>query len=198
MATDTGAIAGAGDVYAQALLEAANEAGRTGAVAEQFNDLIRYMDQDGDFDRFMTASTVNDEVRRSSLERLFRGRMEDLLLNLLQVLNDRGRSELLRPIHERFRLRLEEQRQQMEVEVITAVPLGDEALGRLTAMLSERIGRQAIAVPRVEESIIGGLVLQVGDRRLDASMARQLVRLRERLLGRASAEIHQGRQCIVD
>lgn len=198
MATNTGEIAGVGDVYAQALLEAANEAGRTDEVAEQFDDLIRYMDQDGDFDRFMVASTVDDEVRRSTLERLFRGRMDDLLLNLLQVLNDRGRSELLRQVHERFRLRLEEQRQQVEVEVITAVPLGEEVLGRLTAMLSERIGRQAIAVPRVEESLIGGLVVQVGDRRLDASMARQLACIRERLLGRASAEIHQGRRYIAE
>ena len=194
--TLSGAMA-IGDVYAEALLAAANESGQTDEVADQFADFIAYLDRDEEFAAFMTAPSVDDDVRRHCLDRLFRGKLNDLLLNLLHVLNDKGRSDVLRAVHDRFRLRLEEQRGQIEVQVVTATPLPDDLRRTVARELGERLGREAILIERVDRSLIGGMLVQVGDRRVDYSLAGRLDRLRTILVQRASREIFSGREYVM-
>jgi F-type H+-transporting ATPase subunit delta len=183
-----------GDVYARALLDAANERSQTDEIAEQFADLAAYMDRDPEFAGFMTALTIDDDVRRASLDKLFRGKMNDLLLNTLQVLNDRGRPDIVRAVHERFRILLQEQRGQVEATVRTAVPLSGELRETIRRFLGERLRREVILTVHVDPALLGGLIVQVGDRRLDASLAQQLQKLHKQLLERAGAEIHSGRR----
>jgi F-type H+-transporting ATPase subunit delta len=175
-----------GDIYADALLAAANEQGAADEVAEHFDELVAYLDRDPAFVRFLAAMTIDDDARRNSLEQLFRGRMHELLLNLLQVLNDNGRLALVRAVYQCFRPRLREQRGQVEVHVRTAAAMPEDLRRALTALLSEKLGRQAILNEQVDDALIGGLVVQVGDKRVDASMAGQLRRLRDTLLSRPS------------
>ena len=108
------------DVYAESLFLAAEEQGRGEAVAQEFADLIRYMDKNPEFDEFLIAASIDDDPRRESLEKLFRGRMNDLLLNLLQVLNNRGRCSLIRDVQRCLELRIEAKHRQQEVVVETA------------------------------------------------------------------------------
>lgn len=185
-------LVGLADLYASSLLAVANEAGQTDDVAEQLAEVAEYMERDPDFRAFMTAATVDDDVRRPVLDRWFRGRMNDLLLNLLHVINDRFRAEILPAVANRFRLLLEKQRGEIEVEARTAVPLADDLRDRLTAMLSEALRKQVILRPAVDSSLIGGIVIEIGDRRIDASLARRLAVVHEQLRHRASEEVHQG------
>lgn len=187
-----------GDVYAQALLEAANERQQTDEVAEQFEDLVRYLDGDADFERFLTSLAVDAERRGRVLDTLFQGRMNDLLLNALHVLNRRRRLDILRAVHTRFRLRLEEQRNQIEADVRSAVPLPGDLREELRQMLGRRIGREVILNERVDPSLIGGLVVQVGDRRLDMSLKQDLQRMHAQVLARGSREIHERREYFVE
>ncbi len=149
------------------------------------------MDAEPEFDAFMTALTLEQSKRQATLDSLFRGKMNDVLLCGLQVLNRRRRPEILRAMYQRFRLDVEAARNQTEVEVYSAVELPEDTRGRLAQMLSEKIGKQALLNVHVEPSLLGGLVVQIGDRRLDASLSRQLTTLRDRLMARASEEIHQ-------
>ncbi len=86
------------DLYAEALLEAAREKEQERSVLADYEELVSYMEREPDFEAFLTSALVDDDPRRASLERLFRGRMNDLLLNMLQVLNNRRRCELVRPV----------------------------------------------------------------------------------------------------
>lgn len=183
-----------GNVYAQALLEAANERGQTDELAAEFADLVALMDRDADFAGFMTTLMLSHEKRRASLDTLFRGKMNDLLLNTLQVLNRRGRPELVRAVYDRFCDQLRKQRNQVEVTVRTAVPLSDEMRETLQKFMSEQIGSEAILTTRMDPALLGGLVVQVGDHRVDTTIATRLRKLHQRLLDRASTEIHQGRK----
>ena len=65
------------DVYAESLLLAARDKGQEEEVAEALADLAAYMDREPQFDAFMTAESVDDDPRRDSLEKLFRGKMND-------------------------------------------------------------------------------------------------------------------------
>lgn len=179
-----------GGIFAKALFEAADRAGQLDEVFEQFHDFVAYMDGEGDFAAFMTALTVDDEVRRATLDKLFRGRMNDLLLNALQVLNDRGRSDVVRAAYRQIELLVEKRRNQKEIEVYVSSPLPDDQREQLKGMLTERLGKEAILNVHVDAELIGGMIVQIDDRRLDMSVKHQSVLLRRRLLDRAGAEIH--------
>ncbi len=187
-----------GDVYAEALLEAAEEKGELDNVAAELADLIALMDQDREFELFMTAASVDDEPRRASLEKLFRGRMSDSLLNLLQVLNNRGRMRLLRAVARRVQLRLEARRHEQEVTVQTAMPLTDAMREQIHQAIREHIGKEPLLIEEVNPALIGGLVLQIGDVQVDGSVMARLRRLRRRLAERATAEVHRGERYVAE
>lgn len=181
------------DVYAAALLGAAQAAGQRDEVAEQFAELVGYLDRDAPFAAFLTSATVDDEPRRASLEKLFRGRMNDLLLNLLQVLNNRMRLYLVRTIQRQVELRMEETRNQQEVVVESALPLNDRLRELIRRVLHGQTGKEAILKERHRPELIGGIVIHLGDMQIDASVGTQINGLCKRLLERASAEVHKYR-----
>lgn len=181
------------DVYAEALLHAAADSGQEEAVAAEFADLIAYMDQDRDFEQFLVADSVDDDPRRLSLEKLFRGRMGDLLLNTLQVLNNRNRLDLVREVYRGVQLRMERKHDQQEVIVETAMPLTDALREQIKARVGEYIGKETLLIEQVVPELLGGVIIHIEDIQIDASVASRLRTLRQRFSERAIQEIYSGR-----
>jgi F-type H+-transporting ATPase subunit delta len=186
-------LMGLADVYAEALLS--NAASREGEeqVAAEFADLVRLMDQDSAFDTFLTSDTVDDDPRRASLEKLFRGKMSDSLLNLLQVLNNRGRLDFLRLVYRSVELRMEARHHQQEVIVETAMPLTDDLRSKLRDGLSAYTGKEALLIEQVVPDLIGGVVIRVNDIQIDGCVASRIRTMQERFGERALHEIHAGK-----
>jgi F-type H+-transporting ATPase subunit delta len=181
------------DVYAEAALAAASERGQAEDLAAEFADLVQYLGRDPDFNTFLTSRSIDDDVRRESLEKLFRGRMNDLVLNVLQVLNRRGRGELVRAVARCVQLRLQALRRQREVSVQTAVPLTDELRAAIKKDVSERIGAEALLIEEIQPDLIGGVIIRIGDEQIDACVASQIRAMRNRLIERGMEEIRGGR-----
>ncbi|UCD28745.1 MAG: ATP synthase F1 subunit delta [Planctomycetota bacterium] len=193
MAQQNTEIQAIADVYAEGLLEAADEKGQAEQVAAEFADLIAYMDRNPDFDVFMTAESVDDDPRHASLEKLFRGRMNDLLLNLLQVLNKRSRCSLIRGIQRGLEIRIKERHQQIEVVVETALPLTDDLRDAIAEDVGQWMEKKALLIEKVNPDLIGGVVIHVGDIRIDGSVASSMHAICRRLYERAIKEINSGR-----
>lgn len=186
------------DVYADALVEAAAERGEAEAIADELADLIGYMDSHPEFAAFLTAASVDDDPRRESLERVFRGRMHDLLLNLLQVLNNRGRCPLIRAIGRCVQLRMEAKHQQQEVMVETAMPLSDELKAAIVRDIGERIGKEVLLSERVQPDLIGGAVIRIDDQQIDLSVAAGVRAMQKRLMDRAGEVIRKGHSDVIE
>lgn len=180
-------------VYAQAMLQLAKTRGETDSLLAELLDLAALVDRDGDVRTFLTSPSVGAEGRRLSIEKLFRGKYSDLFVDSLQVLNRKGRLGLICTVAETYRLFHEELAGRVEVLVRTAAPLTEQARARLKEVATKHAGREADLVETVDESLLGGLALQIGDEKLDASLATKLKTLGAALLDRASREIHGGR-----
>lgn len=180
-------------VYAQALLALAESQGEADSVLEELESMAVEIDKDPAFANFLKSPLVGTEERRQSLDRMFKGRMNEILLDTLQVMNSKGRSGLVRALVEAYSQEYEELRGQVRVAVQSAVPLTDSLRRQLRDVVSGFTGK----TPRLEESVdpdlIGGLVLQVTDRRIDTSVFKEIEGLRQQLLDRASQEIHSGK-----
>ena len=133
---------------------------------------------------------MDDEGRAATLEKALRERASELVVNTLQVMNGKGRLGLLRALAEAYRLENEHQRGEVDVEVTTAIELSEELRRRITVSASRYSGRTARLIEKVDPELLGGLVLKIGDRKIDSSLARQIHDARERLFERASQELH--------
>jgi F-type H+-transporting ATPase subunit delta len=109
------------------------------------------------------------------------------------VINRKGRLSSLRAIAEAYRVALRDLRGWMDVHVRTAVPLSEPLRQRLIQALAASTSRKPALIEHVDPSVVGGLVVEVEGRKIDASVASRLHGLSEALLARASREIHSGR-----
>ena len=110
----------------------------------------------------------------------------------------KGRLGLLRAIARAYREAWMRRRNKVEVDVVTAVPLGEEQRRAIAAAASRRAGREAVLRERVDPDLLGGLVVRIGDEKFDGSVARKLAVLEQNLLARASAEIMSGKEYTED
>jgi F-type H+-transporting ATPase subunit delta len=181
-------------VYGDALLTLAAARGEEDEVWESLEGLATAIEDQPDFELFLDSPLVDDAEKRAFLERLLRGRTPDLLVDGLQVVRRKGRLGLLRAIARAYREAWMRLRKKVEVDVVTAVPLAEELRRTIAAAASRRSGREAVLRERVEPDLLGGLVVKIGDEKFDASVARELAILEQRLLARASAEILSGKE----
>jgi F-type H+-transporting ATPase subunit delta len=182
-----------GRLYAEAMLHVAEEKGQSEALLEELDGLVAYMDGHPEFERFLTSPLIEEGPHGEVLEKAFRGKASDLLVDSLLVINRKGRLASVRAIALAYRAALRDLRGWVDVRVRTAVPLTPELRARLTEVLAAFTGRRPTLVEKVDPGVIGGLVVQVEGRKIDASVASRLHDLSTALLARAAREIHSGR-----
>ena len=120
------------------------------------------------------------------------------MLNTLLVINGKGRLSLIREIHTAFARLREEQQNRVDATVTTATALNDEQRQRVIDSIGQRTGKQVTLREHVDPEILGGLVVQVGDERLDGSVASRLGRIERSLYERASQELLALRESAVE
>jgi F-type H+-transporting ATPase subunit delta len=76
-------------------------------------------------------------------------------------------------------------RGRQQVEVTSAVPLSDQELERITRFASNLINKEVVVSTQVDESILGGLVIQIGDQLMDGSTRSRLEELRKQIRSEA-------------
>jgi F-type H+-transporting ATPase subunit delta len=128
---------------------------------------------------------LDPRARAAALEDVLAGG-DQLLRNFLLVLVDKGRIGELEVIAEEFERLVAEQEGVLSAELTTAVELSDDDERRLLKQIETASGRKVEATRHVDPGLIGGIVLQVGSHRLDASVRGRLDRLRRALVGASS------------
>ncbi|MFO0973874.1 MAG: ATP synthase F1 subunit delta [Phycisphaerae bacterium] len=196
MAGDFETIQEAAGVYAESLLALAKPAAIEDALAGELDGVAQMVRGVPGFARFLSAPGIDKAARRASIRKLLAGRVHAHVLNLMLVLNDRARSAILPAIRDAYHGLLEKQRGQQRVFVTSAVALTDAERSQLVAALQRIIGRVPLLVERVDAALLGGLRVQYGDRVLDLTLARRLVRMRANLVGDVDRYLHSGRRFV--
>jgi F-type H+-transporting ATPase subunit delta len=167
-------------VYANALFEAAQEQSRLDAVREQLREVVDAEAQVPELRALLRNPQLDPRARAAAIEDILGG-AEDLLRNFLLLLADKGRTGQLEEIAREFERLVAEHEGVIHAELTTAVQLSDQEATKLLGQIEQASGRKVDATRRVDPDLIGGIVLQVGSHRLDASVRGRLERLRRQL-----------------
>lgn len=181
-------------VYSRAIYDLAKSRGETESLLAELQEVAGAVERDEAFATFMSSPLIDADERAQAIERLFRGRASDLLVDALQIIHSKGRLGLLPTITEACRQEHQAQSGRIDVRVKTAVALSDSLRRDLRRAISERYGKEPDLREEVDGSLIGGMVLQVDDEKVDNSVVRQIAKLRNTLHERAAKEIHRSRQ----
>jgi F-type H+-transporting ATPase subunit delta len=168
--------------YARSVLELANERDVAKDVGQELEQLAQIVDSSPDLHNFLSSPAIGEEERGRVLEKAMRGRVSELVLNSLLVMNRKGRLGLLRQIADAYGDLLQKQEGIIEVDVYVAQKLTADQLEQVRQKVSAALKREAVVHQYVDASIIGGVVLRVEDRLLDASVRAQLRAVRRKLL----------------
>jgi ATP synthase F1 delta subunit len=173
------------EVYSRALFEAAVENGELDEIQQQLAVWTDALAENKSLQTFFFSPRFSSVEKKDAIRRVITGGSERFL-NFLELLAERHRLPAIFRIRRAFNELWREEHKLLSVEVTSAVELDEGLVRSIGERIEERTGRRIELTSRVDPDIIGGLVLRVGNKVLDASVHGRLERLR-RQITRAAA-----------
>jgi F-type H+-transporting ATPase subunit delta len=168
--------------YAKAVFELAQQDGRVEEWQQRLRTLAELFELD-EVEPILRNPAIPSLRRVELVDVLDQGRLGIEARNLGKLLVESGHPELIRDVLAEFDELADEAAGRLRATVTTAVELGDDDRRRLNEDLSGRMGREVRSQWKVDPSILGGVIIQLGDRLVDASLRGRLDQLRRRLAG---------------
>jgi F-type H+-transporting ATPase subunit delta len=168
--------------YARAIFELAKEEGQVDAWTSRLA-VVRDVLSQSEARTVLANPSIPAPRRQEVAAALVADRAGPEGANLARLLVGAGRLDDVGRIAEEFERLADEDAGRVRATATTAVPLSRTETDRLIADLGRRLGREVRLDARVDPAILGGLVVRVGDRVMDASVATRLQQLRRRLAG---------------
>ena len=165
-------------VYAEALFDVAKEKDELDEVREELGEFADALDEERELQIFFFSPYFSSSEKREGLEKAVSGASREFL-NFLELLIEKHRMPLIFRIRSQFDELWKREHRKLDVTVTSAVELDPEVVREVGDAIEERTGRSVDLSSRVDEGILGGLVLQVGNMVLDASIRNRLEKLRK-------------------
>lgn len=166
--------------YAQAAFGIARDAGAISQWRAELGDVATVLSDSG-IAGVLADSKLPVEQRLALLDRALD--VSPLVLNLARLLVSKSRSSNARAVSEAFNRMADAHEGIAHARVTTAVPLSPDQIAAITTRLSQSMGKDVRAEAVVDPSIIGGVVVRVGDKLVDGSIRTRLKQLRRELEG---------------
>ena len=176
--------------YAQALTEEAQKAGSLDAVDADVALLTGTLDGSRELRLALTSPVVSTAKKGAVLDALFEGKVSDLSLRFLRLLVDKQRDGQIPAILDAYRALRDERTGTIEATVRTAKPLSAAERDRLQSALEARSASTVRMRVEIDPTLIGGLVVRLGDTVYDRSVRHQLETLRDQLAERAAVSLN--------
>ena len=180
-------------VYAVAYLDSAGSSGGDAAVEELASFVDDVLTPQTQFDQLLRGSALGREDKDRLIDRVVGSRATPLFANFVRVLAKHGRLDLLQGIRRQSEIEQERRAGKRRVGVSSATELSAESLASIKSSLTTSLGLEPILETRIDPSLIGGVVIRVGDTVYDGSLKTQVKQLRVRLRERCLNEIQRGR-----
>ena len=166
-----------GEPYAQALMSLAQQNDLAEQFGETFRDLESLLSESQEFKDFVLNPVIKNEDKKSVLKQVM-GDANPYLLNFIMLLVDKRRIIFLESIVEQYLSLLRQLNQTVLAEVTSARELNDEQKGRIVEKVKGIVEARDVELKTsVDPNLIGGVIIKVGSKVIDASLRGQLRRI---------------------
>jgi F-type H+-transporting ATPase subunit delta len=165
-------------VYAEALFEVARDKGKLDEIHDQLGEVADAIAANRDLQVFFFSPYFSSAEKRDGIARVLSG-AEPELVNFLELLAEKHRVPVIFRIRRRFDEMWAKEKRRLEVRLTSAVELPPDVVREVGKQIEDQTGQTIELESDVDENILGGIVLQVGNMVLDASVRNKLERLRK-------------------
>jgi F-type H+-transporting ATPase subunit delta len=165
------------DVYSRSLFEVANEHDKLDRIRDELATIADALAQDRQLQVFFFSPYFSTEEKRDGLRRMVVDG-DPAVVNFLELLVEKHRMPALFRIRRQFDVLYDRANRRLPVHVTSAVPLDEGVVRELERRIHDQTGQNVQLESRVDEDILGGIVLRVGNSILDASIRHRLEQLR--------------------
>jgi F-type H+-transporting ATPase subunit delta len=170
--------------YAKALFEIAEETKKLEKITNDVVFIDSLIRSSRELQLFLKSPIIKEDKKREVLKEIFSdSRVDPVTLKFIMLLVEKKREDILHDIVKVYQQIYDEKMGIVSAEVITAVEVGERLKKKIEQKILELTGAKKVkASYRVDPSIIGGIVIRVGDTVYDASIRRRIQLLREQLI----------------
>ena len=166
------------EVYARSLFEVASDQDAIDEVREQLGQFADALNDNGDLRVFFFSPYFSTEEKKDGLHRALVD-ADQAIVNFLEALLERHRMPVIFRIRDEYGRLWDKENRLLPVEVTSAVDLDDATVKSIGERIGEQTGQRVELTSKVDPSILGGIVLRVGNSILDASIKHRLDQLRK-------------------
>jgi F-type H+-transporting ATPase subunit delta len=167
-------------VYARSLFEVAKEQDKLDLVRDQLGEFVDALGESRELQVFFFSPYFSTQEKEDGLDRAVTD-ADPVVLNFLKLLIEKHRMPAIFRVRANYDAMWEEENKLLPVQITSAVELDESIVKQLGDRISEQTGRKVELSSRVEPDILGGIVIQVGNSVLDASVRNRLEQLRRQV-----------------
>ncbi|MFP4661377.1 MAG: ATP synthase F1 subunit delta [Halanaerobiales bacterium] len=167
--------------YSSALFEMGREKETLISFQEDLNKVRDLIKDNQDFEHAFYHKEILVEDKKAIVRQIFEKEISSDVLNFIQLLIDNRREEHIKDIVKNFNILVNKEEAIVEIEVITAVNLGEELRQELLDKLNQLLDYKIVLHPVVDPDIIGGIILKFNDFIVDGSIKNSLKKLQDNI-----------------
>ena len=165
-------------VYAEALFDVAEQKEKLDRIREELGQFADALEGDRELQVFFFSPYFSSAEKREGIEKAVLD-ADPEFVNFLELLVEKHRMPVIFRIRRQFDDLWKQANRKLDVTVTSAIDLDPEVVGRIGSEIEEQTGQSVDLSSRVDDAILGGIVLQVGNMVLDASIRNRLEKLRK-------------------
>ncbi len=170
-----------GTRYAEALYEIAAQENLVDKIEQEIKEVNSVIQSNTDLQKALYHPQISSEEKKDLLNALWGRKVSAVTMEFLKLLVEKQREKILDDIVVSYVALANKARNIIEAKITSAVKLTDQEKGQLEKLLNKLTGKRSKISYFVEPSLIGGIVVQIGDRVIDGSIRNRLDTLREHL-----------------
>ncbi len=167
--------------YAEALFQLSEEENITKEIYNELHNVVDILKENKDLDNVLKSPLIAKSEKVGLIEALFNNKINNNLKNFLKILVEKGRISSLNSIELTFKQLLNDKNNIIEGTVISAIPLTSEKIKELEEKLSKKYNKNVTLENKVDETILGGVLVRLGNTQIDGSVKTRLDNIKDQL-----------------
>ena len=167
--------------YAEALFQLSEEENITKEIYNELHDVVEVIKNNKELDNVLKSPLVAKNEKTQLIEALFNNKINNDLKNFLKILVEKGRISSLKSIELTFKELLNDKHNIIEGTVISAIALTEKQVKKLEEKLSKKYNKNVTLENEVDQSILGGVLVRLGNTQIDGSVKTRLNNIKDQL-----------------
>jgi len=165
--------------YAKSLLDLAIEKGKLEDVYKDMLLVKQVADQNHDFVVMLDSPVIKTDKKQSILHEIFKGKISDMTMSFLDILTNKRREMYIDDVAVSFVEQYKTSKKILTAVITSAAGIDDATRKKVMELVKQTAQGEVELIEKVDKKLIGGFVLRIGDRQVDASISRKLNDLRK-------------------